>query len=433
MRTLLLPLVAAMAVSCTPQLPEGRFACTTADDCPASWTCDTSTSRCVSQAGDGGSCGPGRTASGAECVDLDECLTPDVCGAGQASCENLDPGFRCNCLAGYVVSSDARSCENEDECVAGSDDCGWVGTCADTVGSFTCDCPIGFDPAAGGACLATCVVANDPHAGVRTFNAGHGAITGAGGALYGFDLDGINNQARGSGGVGRSIAGCERGDEIGGIDNSLGALSLMLATLTDIGVAYNDAIVNGSLPIAIALDHVAPGGSTNDPCVGVTLTIDGVQHVGVGSLEDHIVNAVFATTVSLGFPIVFPPPACNSDTCNPADLVFPLRGARVRLTLDATNSNVLDATISGFVYFEDPTGDPAFDALDANGFKQNVLAFGTAANLMSSYTEILSSGFAGSRDLHAASDGALARCSAPGGDASMIDRNSFSVAVHLSP
>jgi len=47
------------------------------------------------------------------CVDVNECLS-NPC-SGNATCENLDgSGFRCNCLNGYKLSADGRSCVDRD-------------------------------------------------------------------------------------------------------------------------------------------------------------------------------------------------------------------------------------------------------------------------------------------------------------------------------
>lgn len=58
------------------------------------------------------------------------------------------PGtFTCDCPPGYnriVDSGGAISCDNIDECVAFPGICGMNGVCTDTVGSFTCACEVGY-------------------------------------------------------------------------------------------------------------------------------------------------------------------------------------------------------------------------------------------------------------------------------------------------
>lgn len=77
------------------------------------------------------------------CVALvDECaLDLDDCG-GNATCEDLEIGFRCACDPGYA--GDGWSCEDVDECVAGSDTCSPDAVCTNTPGGFTCACAPGF-------------------------------------------------------------------------------------------------------------------------------------------------------------------------------------------------------------------------------------------------------------------------------------------------
>lgn len=48
MRALALALVIASIAGCTADYPEGRIACITNTDCPAGWTCSSSSSRCFS-------------------------------------------------------------------------------------------------------------------------------------------------------------------------------------------------------------------------------------------------------------------------------------------------------------------------------------------------------------------------------------------------
>ena len=137
-------------------------------------------------------CNEGFDGDGFDCTDVDECaLGIDECDLSmdRAWCNNTYGGYECYCNDGYY--GDGFSCTNSDECgvVCGGDDCGyscqdaadqgeecmtacwpvcegptdvgmhmnvsdsWYGThqcselgiCNDTVGSYSCSCPWGFD------------------------------------------------------------------------------------------------------------------------------------------------------------------------------------------------------------------------------------------------------------------------------------------------
>ncbi|XP_012507879.1 PREDICTED: latent-transforming growth factor beta-binding protein 1 [Propithecus coquereli] len=119
---------------------------------------------------------------GTSCIDVDECLRPDVCGEGH--CINTEGAFRCEyCDSGYRMTRGGR-CEDIDECLTpttcpdeqcvnspGSYQCvpctegfrGWNGqcldvdeclepnvctngTCSNLEGSYMCSCHKGYNP-----------------------------------------------------------------------------------------------------------------------------------------------------------------------------------------------------------------------------------------------------------------------------------------------
>src|SRR5262249_1670712 len=111
MRVLAVALLVCAALACSPELNEGRFACTKDQDCPESWTC--ALNRCYSSAAafdaslrfdDAGTELPdasepedaGNCTSAASCDDHnpcteDECETNGECRhTPRASCCNLD-------------------------------------------------------------------------------------------------------------------------------------------------------------------------------------------------------------------------------------------------------------------------------------------------------------------------------------------------------
>ncbi|XP_078313226.1 fibrillin-1-like [Crassostrea virginica] len=83
-------------------------------------------------------------------VDVNECaVNPNLCVNG--ICVNTDGSFRCECLAGYKLGADGRTCEDKNECDDSPGVCG-NGTCRNVVGGFECFCSPGFEPGSDGTC-----------------------------------------------------------------------------------------------------------------------------------------------------------------------------------------------------------------------------------------------------------------------------------------
>lgn len=78
--------------------------------------------------------------------DVFEFIVIDECDAYPcdtiASCSNFDGGFECACPAGYT--GDGVSCDDIDECTAGTDNCSANGSCKNTPGGFDCKCNRGY-------------------------------------------------------------------------------------------------------------------------------------------------------------------------------------------------------------------------------------------------------------------------------------------------
>lgn len=110
-------------------------------DCDAEATC---------QEDDGSwscECRSGYTGNGLACEDLDECeLGTHTCDPN-AECVNTSGSFTCTCNHGFT--GNGQSCQNVDECEEGSHDCQTNEACTDTAGSFTCECKSGFVRSAG--------------------------------------------------------------------------------------------------------------------------------------------------------------------------------------------------------------------------------------------------------------------------------------------
>lgn len=94
-----------------------------------------------------------RTSPDGGCTDIDECALGDVCGPN-GECENSVGSFRCNCALGYFWEPPQGGCKDRDECEQDTAPCGPNGVCTNTPGSFTCGCEPGFtgDPLNGDNC-----------------------------------------------------------------------------------------------------------------------------------------------------------------------------------------------------------------------------------------------------------------------------------------
>lgn len=106
--------------------------CSTAGVCPASSTCVNSQGSfsCVCFEG----------FAGADCADINEC--DDAPCHADATCSNTAGSFGCSCKAGF--SGDGFSCQNIDECSAGTASCSANADCLDSQGSYSCQCQDGY-------------------------------------------------------------------------------------------------------------------------------------------------------------------------------------------------------------------------------------------------------------------------------------------------
>ena len=75
-----------------------------------------------------------------EYPDINEC-TANTDGCQQV-CTNTAGSFVCSCNSGYTLSSDGRTCIENDECTLGTHNC--QQRCINTAGGFRCDCNSGF-------------------------------------------------------------------------------------------------------------------------------------------------------------------------------------------------------------------------------------------------------------------------------------------------
>uniref|UniRef100_A0A3B5B6M5 Fibulin-2-like n=1 Tax=Stegastes partitus TaxID=144197 RepID=A0A3B5B6M5_9TELE len=106
------------------------------------------------------SCLPGFSlrADGRTCEDINECLSARACQVNER-CMNTAGSYVCQrlitCPPGYQINNDL--CEDINECVQGSHNCGAGFQCVNTEGSFRCNpsarCPAGFKQDQQGSCV----------------------------------------------------------------------------------------------------------------------------------------------------------------------------------------------------------------------------------------------------------------------------------------
>ncbi|CAM9509411.1 unnamed protein product [Lampetra fluviatilis] len=79
------------------------------------------------------------------CIDVDECEVDTHRCAPPLVCANTPGSYRCQCLPGFRMGA-RGACQDVDECLRSP----CQHRCINTVGSFECQCPAGYSVAAGG-------------------------------------------------------------------------------------------------------------------------------------------------------------------------------------------------------------------------------------------------------------------------------------------
>ena len=193
--------VACLLGGCAPvvELPEGRFTCQAAADCPKGWACR-SDLRCWSTPGleqdggqhqvdsgrsdggldagldagaDGGSDPVDASAVDASAMDASAMHDGSTarCGDGLVApaedCDDGDdvPGDGCTaCMVdeGYVCAGEPSSCADVDECADGTASCPEDSSCRNVEGGYECPCNCGFLPD-GSSCRESAVVWPESH------------------------------------------------------------------------------------------------------------------------------------------------------------------------------------------------------------------------------------------------------------------------------
>lgn len=73
-------------------------------------------------------------------VDENECQAGTMCGS--ASCYNTLGSYKCVCPSGFDFEQGAGGCQDVNECSMGSNPC--IYGCSNTDGGYLCGCPGGF-------------------------------------------------------------------------------------------------------------------------------------------------------------------------------------------------------------------------------------------------------------------------------------------------
>ncbi|XP_069006644.1 fibrillin-2b isoform X2 [Embiotoca jacksoni] len=85
-------------------------------------------------------------------IDIDECREiPGICASGV--CINQIGSFRCECPMGFSYNNILLICEDIDECNSGDNLCQRNANCINIPGSYRCECSPGFKLSPSGACV----------------------------------------------------------------------------------------------------------------------------------------------------------------------------------------------------------------------------------------------------------------------------------------
>uniref|UniRef100_A0A8C9VFY4 Fibrillin 2b n=1 Tax=Scleropages formosus TaxID=113540 RepID=A0A8C9VFY4_SCLFO len=114
----------------------GSFNC----ECQKGFSLDSSGLECEGQ---------GRPASLLH-LNENECSSPQVCGS--ASCYNTLGSFKCVCPSGFDYEQSAGGCQDVNECSLGNNPCSFG--CSNTDGGYLCGCPGGYYRAGQGHCIS---------------------------------------------------------------------------------------------------------------------------------------------------------------------------------------------------------------------------------------------------------------------------------------
>ncbi|KAL0161598.1 hypothetical protein M9458_045323, partial [Cirrhinus mrigala] len=83
---------------------------------------------------------------------IDECREiPGICANGV--CINQIGSFRCECPMGFSYNNILLICEDIDECNSGDNLCQRNANCINIPGSYRCECSAGFKLSPSGACV----------------------------------------------------------------------------------------------------------------------------------------------------------------------------------------------------------------------------------------------------------------------------------------
>ena len=80
--------------------------------------------------------------NGIVCSDVDECLTSNGGCSADAVCANSVGSRSCTCKVGYT--GNGTSCTDINECTMGIHKCSQYANCSNTVGSYSCACNSGY-------------------------------------------------------------------------------------------------------------------------------------------------------------------------------------------------------------------------------------------------------------------------------------------------
>lgn len=268
--------------------------------------------------------------------------------------------------------------------------------------------------------MSTCNPSTDPDTMTATF-----VLTNFSLSSSGFDLDKRDDSA------GASVEGCGVVDVAGGIDN--GYVNAAVALLGSFDLAGDtQAFFAAQNEVRIDIDHF--NGSTNDPCIGLTITFDSAttgtsSASGSGSISADYVTATLSTPLVLN-PTWTPVSLdlCNGAVCNPASISLSMLNGTLGFLMDPTHTQIPQGLLGGILFDSDAT--TGYETFNASGLGSAIAAYGVSANLLQTSIDSMTATFASSSDVYMNLDTTLGVCTGP--DPFMTNPNAVSFAFDFN-
>ena len=130
------------------ETPDGD--CEDVDECPAGFNAQCNeNAECINTIGSFRCrCNDGYAGDGMTCVNFNECSTGSHNCPANSNCIDKKGHYACDCIDGWTMddsAGDDKKCIDLDECDINEHNCHVLhGVCLNTIGSYDCECDVGF-------------------------------------------------------------------------------------------------------------------------------------------------------------------------------------------------------------------------------------------------------------------------------------------------